>query len=90
MNSYQLQRPDGSASGVGSCGACHRPHAQTIRRRRPADGRYNRRVLDALQVPVSSQSVLFSKTSLQQHYISPSNPRASYFSGLRAYGNANA
>lgn len=40
---------------------------------------YLRSVLEALRVPVSSQSVLFSKTSLQQHYISPSNPRAIYF-----------
>ena len=30
-------------------------------------------------MPVASQSVVFSKTSLQQHYISPSNPRAIYF-----------
>ena len=43
-------------------------------------GGYLRSVLEALQVPVSSQAVLFSKTSLQQHYISPSNPRSIYFS----------
>jgi hypothetical protein len=36
--------------------------------------------MEALQVPVASQSVVFSKTSLQQHYISPSNPRAIFFS----------
>ena len=35
--------------------------------------------MEALQVPVASQSVVFSKTSLQQHVISPSNPRALYF-----------
>lgn len=42
-------------------------------------GGYLNSVLAALQVPVASQSVVFSKTSLQQHYISPSNPRAIYF-----------
>ena len=40
---------------------------------------YLHSVLEALRVPVESQSVLFSKTSLQQHYISTSNPRAIYF-----------
>ncbi|HTM04409.1 MAG TPA: hypothetical protein VL173_12950 [Vicinamibacterales bacterium] len=43
-------------------------------------GGYLRSVMEALQLPVASQSVLFSKTSLQQHYISPSNPRAIFFS----------
>lgn len=36
-------------------------------------------ILEALRVPVESQSVVFSKTSLQAHYISPSNPRAIFF-----------
>jgi hypothetical protein len=31
MNSYELRRQDGTESGVWACGACHRPHAQTIR-----------------------------------------------------------
>ena len=52
----------------------------TVKLRDEGSGGYLRSVLDALQVPVSSQSVVFSKTSLQQHYISPSNPRAIYFS----------
>ena len=52
----------------------------TVRLRYDGSGGYLRSVLDALQVPISSQSVVFSKTSLQQHYISPSNPRAIYFS----------
>jgi hypothetical protein len=52
----------------------------TVKLRYEGSGGYLRSVLDALQVPVSSQSVVFSKTSLQQHYISPSNPRAIYFS----------
>jgi len=36
-------------------------------------------VLNALGVPVSSQTLVFSKTSLQQTRISPRNPRALYF-----------
>ena len=37
-------------------------------------------VLEALGVPVSSQMLVFSKTSLQRNNINPSNPRALYFS----------
>ena len=36
-------------------------------------------VLAALEVPTSSQTLVFSKTSLQQTGISPRNPRALYF-----------
>ncbi|MEZ6092603.1 MAG: hypothetical protein R3C05_32250, partial [Pirellulaceae bacterium] len=36
-------------------------------------------VLKALDVPVSSQTLVFSKTSLQLHRISPRRPRAVYF-----------
>jgi hypothetical protein len=36
-------------------------------------------LLKALQLPVSSQTLVFSKTSMQHDYISPSNPRALYF-----------
>ena len=36
-------------------------------------------VLAAFDVPISSQSLVFSKTSLQQRLIGPSNPRAVYF-----------
>lgn len=36
-------------------------------------------VLAALDVPTSSQTLVFSKTSLQQTRISPRNPRALYF-----------
>src|SRR5205814_3341889 len=48
----------------------------------PFEGRggYLRSVMEALRVPVESQSVVFSKTSLQSHYISPSNPRAIFYS----------
>ncbi len=36
-------------------------------------------VLDALKVPIESQIAVFSKTSLQQRIIGPSNPRLIYF-----------
>jgi hypothetical protein len=36
-------------------------------------------VLEALQIPQSSQVLVFSKTSLQRHRISPWSPRAIYF-----------
>lgn len=40
---------------------------------------YLRAVLKALDVPVSSQSLVFSKTSFQRHRIAPRTPRALYF-----------
>jgi hypothetical protein len=45
---------------------------------RGAEG-YLRSVLKELDVPVSSQTLVFSKTSLQLHRISPRRPRAIYF-----------
>ncbi|MCM2372626.1 hypothetical protein [Aporhodopirellula aestuarii] len=36
-------------------------------------------LLTELEIPVSSQTLVFSKTSLQRHLISPANPRAIYF-----------
>jgi hypothetical protein len=36
-------------------------------------------VLETLDVPISSQTLVFSKTSLQLHRISPQRPRAVYF-----------
>jgi hypothetical protein len=36
-------------------------------------------LLKALKVPASSQTLVFSKTSMQRDYISPSRPRALYF-----------
>jgi hypothetical protein len=58
----------------------HRIEEGTARLRWDGNSGYLHSVMEALEVPVESQSVLFSKTSLQQHYISPSNPRAIYFS----------
>ena len=40
---------------------------------------YLQSVLDALDIPVSSQTLVFSKTSMQVHRISPRRPRALYF-----------
>ncbi len=40
---------------------------------------YLKSVLEALEVPVSSQTLVFSKTSLQLQRISPRRPRALYF-----------
>ena len=40
---------------------------------------YLRSVLDALKVPISSQTLVFSKTSFQFPLINPSSPRALYY-----------
>lgn len=40
---------------------------------------YLRGLLEALEVPVSSQTLVFSKTSMQRRRISPRRPRALYF-----------
>ncbi|MBS0264971.1 MAG: hypothetical protein JSS02_23765 [Planctomycetes bacterium] len=40
---------------------------------------YLRSFLEAMDVPQSSQTLVFSKTSLQRHKISPSAPRSLYF-----------
>lgn len=40
---------------------------------------YLRSLLTALEVPVSSQTLVYSKTSLQRHRISPRSPRAIFF-----------
>jgi hypothetical protein len=40
---------------------------------------YLRAVLEALDVPVESQLVVFSKTSFQSERISPTNPRSIFF-----------
>jgi hypothetical protein len=46
--------------------------------RDPKSG-YLKPILEALGIPVSSQTLVFSKTSFQLHRISPDNPRALYF-----------
>jgi hypothetical protein len=44
-----------------------------------AEHGYLRTVLDTLHVPISSQTLVFSKTSFQYPHISPEKPRALYF-----------
>lgn len=45
-------------------------------------GEYLGPLLKALNVPVSSQILVFSKTSLQISHISPRTPRAIYFNSI--------
>ncbi|TWU48746.1 hypothetical protein Poly51_46490 [Rubripirellula tenax] len=40
---------------------------------------YLRSLLAELEIPISSQTLVFSKTSMQVQYISPRNPRAVFF-----------
>lgn len=47
---------------------------------------YVRSVLEALHVPIESQMVVFSKTSLQQAIISPQHPRSIFFNDSVAVG----
>ncbi len=51
---------------------------EVILRYDPEHG-YLRSVLDALHVPISSQTLVFAKTSFQFPQINPANPRALYF-----------
>ena len=52
------------------------------------DGRsgYLQSALDALSIPVESQLLLFSKTSLQAARIDPANPRALFYNDRVALG----
>jgi hypothetical protein len=52
----------------------------TVRLRFEKNNGYLLSVLDALKIPVETQSLLFSKTSLQSHFIAPTNPRALFYS----------
>ena len=47
---------------------------------------YLKSVLAALQVPVDSQLLVFSKTSFQANLINPTNPRALYFNDTVSVG----
>jgi hypothetical protein len=47
---------------------------------------YLRSVLDALNVPIESQMVVFSKTSFQAERINPGNPRSLFFNDSVAVG----
>jgi hypothetical protein len=46
-------------------------------------------VLNALEIPVSSQVLVFSKTSFQAPLISPANPRALYFNDEVSVGHVH-
>jgi hypothetical protein len=50
------------------------------------DTGYLRPILDALKIPVESQSLVFSQTSAQAKQIGPRNPRAVYFNDSVAVG----
>jgi hypothetical protein len=52
----------------------------------PGPSGYLRSVLAALDVPVESQTLVFSKTSFQAAKINPQNPRALYFNDSVAVG----
>jgi hypothetical protein len=47
---------------------------------------YLRSVLDALELPVDSQLLVFARNSLQNRYITPRNPRAIFFNDAVAVG----
>jgi hypothetical protein len=47
---------------------------------------YLRSLLHALDIPIESQMVVFSKTSLQMHLISPHHPRTIFFNDRVAVG----
>jgi hypothetical protein len=51
----------------------------TIRLRLDGRGGYLESVLQALEIPVESQMLVFSPTSLQARLINPNNPRALFF-----------
>jgi hypothetical protein len=51
----------------------------------PSSG-YLKSVLELLHVPIDSQVVVFSQTSVQSDLITPKNPRAIYFSDQTAVG----
>jgi hypothetical protein len=51
----------------------------------PAQG-YLRSVLEALKLPIDSQILIYSKTSVQSVRINPGNPRALYFGDAVAVG----
>jgi hypothetical protein len=54
------------------------------------DRGYLKSVLDLLKIPVSSQTLVFSKTSFQQANISPKHPRALYYNDDVYVGSVNA
>lgn len=72
---YATATPDNPVSQLQA-----RLDAGTVRLKYDDQVGYLKAVLQELQVPVSSQTLVFSKTSLQRHKIAPRTPRALYFS----------
>src|SRR5215472_14637333 len=71
---YRTAEPDNAVSRLQrrlDAGAVKLPREQHLG--------YLRAALRELKVPVSSQMLVFSKTSLQRHRIAPRTPRAVYF-----------
>lgn len=60
--------------------------AGSIRFSADRDSGYLRSALEALGIPVESQSLVFSQTSAQAERIDPANPRAIYFNDTAAVG----
>src|SRR3954471_4561715 len=53
--------------------------AGEVKLERSAAHEYLESLLRELKIPISSQTLVFSKTSFQRQLISPENPRALYF-----------
>lgn len=60
--------------------------AGAIRLTSRPDSGYLLSVLDAFDIPIESQSLVFSQTSLQASQITPATPRAVYFDSTAAVG----
>lgn len=71
---YESATPDNAVSQVQK-----RIAAGALKLGRDDERGYLKAALDALKVPVSSQVLVFSKTSLQRGKITPKTPRAIYF-----------
>ena len=71
---YSDTAPDDAVAGLG-----RKLRAGAVTLAHEKGGGYLRDVLKRLDVPVSSQVLVFSKTSLQRSLIGPKTPRAVYF-----------
>jgi hypothetical protein len=58
----------------------------TVRLQFEGTNGYLKSVLAALEIPIESQSLVFSQTSLEEKLINPRNPRAVYFGDTAAVG----
>jgi len=81
IDDYERSPIEYSRSGPGNC-VCKlqaRLANGELQLEYDGDVGYLKALLRALDVPIESQMLVFSKTSLQRHRISPSTPRAIYF-----------